>query len=91
MKIKSIWSNLNKITFFTCLIISIGLLIASFVIPPPGAIHPSVLQGCAILMGYATLSAVIHSINKGSDVTFKKGDMEVTLNNPDDNNDENNN
>ena len=36
---------------YVILLLSIGLLIASFVVPPLGTISPTVLQGIAIILG----------------------------------------
>lgn len=35
------------------------------------------------LFGFATLGVVIKAISRGSDITLQKGDVNVTLNNPD--------
>lgn len=36
---------------YVILLLSVGLLIASFIVPPLGAIHPTVLQGIALILG----------------------------------------
>ena len=43
MPLKQIYHNVNHWAFWTCLIISIGLIIGSFFVPPLGVIDGSVL------------------------------------------------
>jgi hypothetical protein len=73
----------DKIAFWLCLSISVILLVASFLLPPTGKIDTSVLQAVGEIFAFATLYTVIVSIGRGGDITLKKGDTEVTLNNPD--------
>lgn len=48
--VKDMWAGMPWYLYLI-LILSIGLLIASFIVPPLGAIHPSVLQGIALILG----------------------------------------
>lgn len=80
---RKIWHNTNKKAFWTTLIISIGLLVASFLVPPLGEISPSVLKGVAELGFFATLSVVLTAVEKGSDVKVTKGDITLEVDNPD--------
>lgn len=82
---KALYHNLNKTAFWTCLIFSIILLTVSFIVPPTGVISPSVLTGVGEMFGFATLGTVIMGIEKGSDITLNRGDINLTLNNPDNN------
>lgn len=64
------------------LLVSVGLLIASFVVPPLGVISPSVLQGVAELFAFATLFKlpnIIQSISDGKQVTLQHGSTTVTV------------
>ena len=83
MSLKQIYSNLNHAAFWTCLIISIGLIIGSFFCPPLGAVDGSILASVGELFGFATLATVIEAIKKGSDVTISHGSTTVGINNPD--------
>ena len=47
---------------YIILVIAIGLLIASFVLPPAGAIAPSALQGAALILGGGWLLYVTANI-----------------------------
>ena len=73
----------QKISFWVCLLFSIGLLTASFVLPPTGKIDPSVIQSVGEIFGFAALYVVIEAIGRGSDIILKRGDTEVKMNNPD--------
>ena len=83
MSFRFIYSNLNKTAFYICLIFSIGLLIASFVVPPLGTISPSVLTGVGELFAFATLGTVIEAIARGVDAKITHGNTELNLTNPD--------
>lgn len=48
--VKDMWAGMPWY-LYVILILSIGLLIASFIVPPLGAIHPSVLQAVALILG----------------------------------------
>lgn len=77
------FTKIDKLAFWVCLTFSITLLTASFILPPSGQIDPSVIGAVGELFGFATLAVVIKAIGKGSDITLQKGDVNVTLNNPD--------
>ena len=78
----------HKIAFWVCLGISVTLLTASFLIPPTGQIDPSVLRGVGEIFAFAVLYTVIEALNRGTDVTLQKGDVNLHLNNPDKDEDE---
>lgn len=67
------------VAFFASLIISIGLLITSFLMPPQGQIHPSVLQGVAILFCYPALAFGAKALddNKRVKISTKVGTITV--------------
>lgn len=73
----------HKIAFWVCLAISVTLLVASFIIPPTGVIDPSVLRGVGEIFAFAVLYTVIEALQRGTDVTLHKGDIDISLNNPD--------
>ena len=78
----------NKIAFWVCLAISVTLITVSFLLPPTGKIDPSVLRGVGEIFAFAVLYTVIEALQRGTDVNFHKGDIDITLNNPDSNKDE---
>lgn len=80
--IKQIYTHISKWAFWTCLILSVGLIVTSFILPPTGSIDPTVLGATGELFGFGVLGTVIDALHKGSDVTISKGDMNVQINNP---------
>ena len=78
----------NKIAFWVCLAISVTLITVSFLLPPTGKIDPSVLRGVGEIFAFAVLYTVIEALQRGTDVNFHKGDIDITLNNPDSDKDE---
>lgn len=86
MKFFKIFTNLKnfeKVVFWISFFSSIILLIVSFCLPPTGAIDPSVLAGVGEIFAYVTLAVVIVALGRGTDVTLHKGDIDISLNNPD--------
>lgn len=82
-KFFAFFSKTDKVSFWLCLGISAFLIITSFFTPPKWMIDSSVIMAAGELWGFAALGVAIHAISKGSDVTVKKGETELTLNNPD--------
>ena len=78
----------HKIAFWICLAISTALLVVSFLLPPTGKIDPSVLRAVGEIFAFSVLYVVIEALNKGTDVTLQKGDVNLHLNNPDSDKDE---
>ena len=73
----------HKIAFWICLGLSTAMLVSSFILPPTGKIDPSVLRAVGEIFAFAVLYVVIEALNRGTDVTLHKGDVDITLNNPD--------
>ena len=65
--------------FYVLTTISLGLLIASWVVPPTGVIDSSVLSATAEIFAFAALGTVIKAIDKGVKASVKKGDTELTV------------
>lgn len=71
----------GDIIYFTCFIISIVLLVVAFITPPPAEIHPSVLKAVGLMGVFSTISKIGDWIKLGIDIRFKKGDVEVEIDN----------
>ena len=71
----------DKYIFFVCLFFSIALFIGGFFCPPMGEIDGSVLTAGGILFGFATLAVAGQNLANGKEVVFKKGDIEVSVEN----------
>ena len=65
------------IPFWICLIVSIGLMVAGFCVPPTGIIDGSVLTAVGILFGFATLAQIPIIIEVAGYVKMTKGDMTI--------------
>ncbi len=67
------------VAFFSSLIISVGLLITSFFLPPQGQIDPSVLQATAIILVYPALAFATKALddNKRVRISTKVGTVTV--------------
>lgn len=79
---------------YIIILLSFGLMVASFIVPPLGAIHPSVLQGVAIILGftwllYTTVNIPVF-ISRGAKIRASYGDAKLEITHKDEeNNDEN--
>lgn len=67
------------LAFFTTLIIAAGLLITSFFLPPAGEIHPSALQGAALIFCWPALAFGVKALddNKRVKISTKVGTITV--------------
>lgn len=87
---KNVRKEAQKLTayryiFWTCLVSAIIMLSVSFVLPPTGEINPTVLQGAAILMGFSVIGILPECLRLSREVTVRKGDLEVSLSDGDEN------
>ena len=67
------------VAFFISLIVSIGLLITSFFLPPKGEINPSVLQATAIILVYPALAFAAKALDDNKQVRIKTEHATVTV------------
>ena len=67
------------IAFDVFSLVSIGLLIASFIVPPTGVIDPSVLAATGELFAFAALHVVLIAVLKGARASVQKGDVALTV------------
>ena len=65
-------SNVLKILIVSIYAVAIGLIIASFILPPPGVIDESVLTAGGELLGFAGLLVVIYAIAHGKHAKITK-------------------
>ena len=68
----NIWMRILSIS-------SIILIIASFLVPPLGIIDGSILAAVGELEAFGVLWIVMYAIEKGTNASFKKGDVEVEI------------
>ena len=72
----------HNIPFFILGGIALILLIISWIAPPPMQIHESVIQAVAEVFAFAALWAVVLAIEKGVGASFRKGDVELEIQEP---------
>ena len=75
----------KTIPFWTCLIVSIGLIVSGFCVPPTGIIDGTVLTAEGILFGFATLAQIPVIIEVAGYVKMTKGDMTIEAKGPNQN------
>ena len=78
-EIKEIWANMHRWTFVVCLALSIGLIVASWFVPPMAIVDGTVLAAVGELFGFAALATVIQAVDKGHKATITKGDTTLTV------------
>ena len=61
------------VAFFTTLVISAGLLITSFFMPPKGAIDPSVLKATSIVFLWPALAFATKALDEGREARITHG------------------
>ncbi len=69
------------VTFFVCFVISVGLIVGGFFVPPMGVIDGSVLTAVGELVAFPTLAFGMRAIELGYDMKFQKGETSVEVSN----------
>ena len=77
------FSKTDRISFYICLFVSIFLLVFAFFTPPKFIIDQSVIIACSELWAFAALGVAVHAVHRGSDIHLKRGQTEMTVNVPD--------
>lgn len=72
-------ATIKNPAFWVCLLLTIGLLVTGFFMPPRAKIDGSVLMGCSILFAYATLETAHIAMKRGKDARVKHGNTELTI------------
>ena len=58
---------------------TIGLLVASFIVPPTGVIDSSVLKAGALIFGFATLAELREAVMEGLGVKLTHGNTTIEV------------
>ena len=74
----------HKWTFLFCTVISIGLIIASFFIPPLAVIDGSVLAAVGEIFAFAALGEVAAAIERGHSASISHGNTTIEIKKEDD-------
>lgn len=84
--IKNLFAGI-PLYMYLLLLLVFGLFVASFFLPPLGIIHPSVLQGGAIILGFCWLFYVTANIpvfiQRGAHIKASYGNANITIGNDD--------
>lgn len=72
-------ATMKNPAFWVCLMLSISLIVAGFIVPPLGDIHGSVLTAVGLLLAFATLYEVHIAMKKGVDARLKHGNTELAV------------
>ena len=68
-------NRFSKVTFIICLIVSVGMMVGGFFVPPLGIIDGSIITGVGELLAFAALAMVpsVISSAKSTKVTTRSG------------------
>lgn len=69
----------HKDVFLVCLITSVGLIIASFFIPPLAVVDGSVLAAVGELFGFAALGEVAAAVERGHTASISHGSTTIEI------------
>lgn len=70
---------LHNLWFYIFSGVAMGLVIASFIVPPTGVIDSSVLAVTGEIFAFAALGAVIKAIDKGVDAKVQRGNTTLVV------------
>lgn len=69
----------TTVGIWVCTLSAIGLLVASFIVPPTGEISPSVLKAGSLIFAFAALIEVREAITEGLGVKLTHGQTTVEV------------
>lgn len=69
----------TTVGIWVCTVSAIGLLVASFIVPPMGEISPSVLKAGSLIFAFAALIEVREAITEGLGVRLTHGQTTVEV------------
>jgi len=69
----------TTVGIWVCTLSAIGLLVASFIVPPMGEISPSVLKAGSLIFAFAALIEVREAITEGLGVKLTHGQTTVEV------------
>lgn len=72
-------STSTTIGLWVCTLSAVGLLVASFCVPPMGEISPSVLKGGSLIFAFAGLFELREAIREGLGFRLTHGDTTVEV------------
>lgn len=72
--------KLHTIVFAVTLTVSVGLVVAGFLVPPMGVIDGSVLTAVGELFAFAALSQLPYVVAHGKNLTLSHGNTSLSVN-----------
>ena len=69
----------TRLAFYIITAAAIGLLTASFIVPPTGVIDNSVLAAAGELFAFASLTIILIAIDKGIDAKVQHNNTTITI------------
>lgn len=72
-------STSTTIALWVCLTTTIGLFIMSALMPPKGAIDPSIFKAAGYILSFATLIVIREAIREGLGVKLTSGNVTVEV------------
>ena len=72
-------NRFHKWVFLFCLVVSLGLIIASFFIPPLAVVDGSVLAAVGEIFGFAALGEVGAAIERGHTASIQHGNTTIEI------------
>lgn len=69
----------TTIALWVCLGVTIILFVVSFLLPPKGAIDPSIFKAAGFLFGFASLFELREAIREGLGVKLTHGDTTIEI------------
>lgn len=72
-------STSTTVALWICLLVTIALFVTSALMPPKGAIDPSMFKAAGYLSGFATLFVIREAIKEGFGVKLTHGDSSVEI------------
>ena len=69
----------HKRVFLVCLLVSIGLIITSFLTPPAWIIDGSVLAAVGELFGFAALGQIAAAVERGHSASISHGNTTIEI------------
>jgi len=77
----------HKNVFLICVLVSLGLIIASFITPPMWIIDGSVLAAVGEIFGFAALGEVAAAIERGHSASISHGSTTIEIKQAEDDDD----
>ena len=76
---KTMKTKLHTVVFAVTLTVSVGLIVAGFIVPPTGVIDGSVLTAVGELFAFAALSQLPFVIASGKGITLNHGNTSISV------------